>query len=504
LRHLLVALACTALACGSSGGDDSPLDSAAGDASSDDADPSCELPAYADDIVPGTPSPSLPAEAFRAANVGGSAVVCGDGYVAVVPAGGGAPRVRSDARLAGPCGGVAAVGEDRAIAVTWAGEVLLVDISVSGAPAVLDAETVASATLYDVSVIGDRAWIAAGPQGVLDYSLAGGQLTQTGSLPGASDARSAVQIGSVLLVADGYVPGDGASDGGAEIRLLSTAGAGAIDEVVGLTGMATRAIAEAGQSRAVILRPGHGFDVVTVSDSALTVAYSARVESGVPLAAVLSGDTLLVAAGSEVQRYALGADSATLVSVEERAGRGDLTAPWFRSVIALGSDYAAVTDDAVVPLVLGDAAPAPEISLERHTFSLVGDQTEALLRFANTGGAQLIIAGIEADAPFSAEIYTELATEREGCPGQYVVEPGASGLAWERYSGDDAWHTGDIRILSNDADEPELVALAEINRPLPAAGDDVDAFALLTARGNQFRLQEHLGKVILAKLYNPT
>ena len=58
-----------------------------------------------------------------------------------------------------------------------------------------------------------------------------------------------------------------------------------------------------------------------------------------------------------------------------------------------------------------------------------GVVTDELIHHYETiarGGAPLIITGAEADAPFSAEVYADLATEREGCPGQFVVEPDRS------------------------------------------------------------------------------
>ncbi len=467
----------------------------------------CQLPTYADDIVLREKDRvALPNKAYRAVTIGQHTLVCGKGYLAAVKLGETIATL-TDPRFDGPCA-VASNAQDKAAVVTRSGDLFLVTLDASGRPQVLDHAGTADATFHDVAIAEGRVWVAAGKLGVLGYSFDKDRLGDEKALPAARDARSVLPLGASLLVADGFVAGvKSESDetrytgGGAEIRLLSLADGGEIAKLEGLKGMATRVIGTA--ERAIVLRPGHGFDVLEIGDSAISLAYSHKVEQGFPVDALLDGEMLLIAAGSRLQRYALSAKSARWVSTEDRPSPGQLDGPWFRALSRVGTEVVAITDDAVIPLELGAGLPGPEIDIEQQAFSLSSDQKEALFKVGNIGNQTLIISSVTADAPFSAAVYADLAVERKGCPGHYLVEPGEVFLAWERYGGDASWQTAAIRIASNDADEPELKALAEIHRQTAKVGDLAEDFELLAVGGASFRLAQHRRKVILAKLYNP-
>lgn len=467
----------------------------------------CAAPVYPDDLILETAAGvALSASAFSATRADSAVLVCGDGYLLAKNVSG-ATTTLTDARLQGRCGGVAAGAVAGAIAdvivVTWSGEIVLARLDLQGAaPAlsVVDSASRANVVLYDVVVAGDTAWIAAGGSGVLGYSLAGGALTETTQLTGARDARGLAVVDSSLLVADGYVAGDVATGGGAEIRLLATDNQ-VRGEITGLSGMAMRVLL--GGSRAVVLRPGFGFDVVEVSATTLSLAYSALMTTGIPIHGSLEGSELLVAAGSQLQRYELGASEAVLVSVEERPDRGQLVGSWFQAVVRTGDGIDVLMDDELVPLRLGDGTAAPNATSEQYTFQIPNGEPEALMRFGNRGMEPLIVTGVSVSPPFSTEIYAELATPKDGCPGQFVVAPGDDVLAWNRYQGvAGAWHQESFQLVSNDPDGP-LLAMSETNRPQAGTGDSVEDFSFLSVDGDRFVLSRQLGKVVLAKLYNP-
>jgi len=477
-------------------GDDAGSESDAssdGQAEEESGSQACEIPSYPDDIVLGDAEP-LDGAADRMAAMGDRAVICGDGFVALRTASG--TQTTTDPSLAGVCAGIAFTQDERIVVAHRSGQVTLLRVD-ADTPQIVG-QTQTAGTLHDVAAEGNVVWVAAGSQGVLSFAVEADGFTVPQPLAGATDARGLSVVEGRLLVADGYTAGEA---GAAHIRLLDTGGGGVVAELEQSLAVATRVVVS--QGRAVVLVPGAGFAVVEVGADSLTLAYTTHVEHGHPVDVAFQGDTLLLASVSHLQRYALGDSEASPVSVQLRSGADSLSATGIRSVARLGEQWLAVAGDTLVEVELGDGIPAPEIAVDSSTFSLFESEAEALFPFRNIGTEDLIYTSASAESPFSAEPYAELATEVEGCPGQYIVEPGSTGLSWVRYEGDDESHAGSIVVTSNDADQSEFEGQIEINRVVPAVGTAVEDFVMPTVDGDRFRLSDHLGKVVLVKLYNP-
>ncbi|MCA9664141.1 MAG: hypothetical protein KC503_01090 [Myxococcales bacterium] len=489
-----------------SDGDARTSDGSAADSDGSGSDAgACTVPSYADDIVLDTArAVSLPSVAAGAASGATHAFVCGQGYLAAVTPGA-PPIVLQDALLSTPC--AVAAGGQRVLVATRAGALLALRFD-GAALSVIGSNPSAATTLYDVAINGDDVWLAAGSDGVLSLSLAGDALSTPVSLAGAHDARGVVRTGTGdLLVADGAAPGEQSAGGGAQIRLLSTgAGGGSKAELVELPGIATRALVQG--DRAVVLRPGYGFDVLDLAAGALTLRYSTPMAIGLPFDALLEGDTLLVAAGSALVRYALGQSAATRVSLQGRADSGALDSRWYRAVARAGSgpsaSRVALAGETLIPFSLGAGDVAPDIALEQATVTLVGGQREALFRILNIGSAPLVVTGVSADAPFSVEVDNQVSPPRPGCATQTVVAPGSAIVAWHRTSDTSEQVVAPLRLVSNDPDEPTLTVQGEANRPTIKVGDSVEDFALLSVDGRRFVSSDRRGKALLLKLYNKT
>ncbi|MEM6991917.1 MAG: hypothetical protein AAF721_15520 [Myxococcota bacterium] len=461
----------------------------------------CEIPAYEDDIVLRFDDASvLPGEAHRIVALGEGTIACGDGFFAHAGAVGASPSVLQAPELAGHCTGLSALEDGRALVATAQGRVSL--IGTDGEPTILSSGGDGTTRFYDVVGTTSEAWVAAGTQGVLHFSIADDTFTAAAPTPGAVDARGLALAESALVVADGYRLGDieDPTVGGAVVQLLDAAGGGSLAEVVTGPGIASRAMITGG--RAVVLRPGYGFDVLELGADSLSLQYSMPVGEAI-LDAAFDSDDMIAAAGSRLLRFTLGDDEAVMVSSEDRPDGGDVLAPWFRSVVRTDTGFAAGLGEALAPLDVGAGDPSPEISPEAHTFTMSADQTEALFSFDNLGDSPLIVTGIEVEAPFTAEIAADLNPPREGCADQFEVAPGGKLLFFVRAEGVSDHTPRTIRFLSNDADEPELAGTVEIMRPVPEPGDPGEDFHLLDVNGDDFDFSAQLGKVVLAKLYNP-
>ena len=421
---------------------------------------------------------------------GGESVVLVDDSKASVVAG---PHLKD-------CRGLAA-SDTRAVAVSESGQITLFSLDTSATPLTeLDTVARASTSFYGVTLSADTALVASGSAGVVAYGLSGDKLAETGVWTAPKNARSVASVGATAVVFDEFEKGK--ESAGGTLHLLDSSGQ-PLDSVTGLLGLAGRLLVDG--SRVVALRPGVGFDVLEVGATKLTQSYTMAFAHGSPQGAALSGDDLVIASGSQLLRFRLSTTDASLTSIEQRPGRGKLDGDYFVDVVRTGSGaWQAVTSRQLLGLTLGAGKAAPHFIADAYAHVIPSGEPEALIRLTNVGSEQLIVTGVSAPAPITPEIYADTATAVDGCPDQFLVEPGKPFLIFQRYSGSAAGiQQSLISIASNDPDGP-LEIVGETNRPVPAVGEALEAFELPTVRGTTIRSQDYLGKVWLAKLYNPT
>ncbi|MEM6294197.1 MAG: hypothetical protein AAGA54_23155 [Myxococcota bacterium] len=440
---------------------------------------------------------SLPAEVQRSTARGeGGALLCGAGFVARADAG--ELDVLDVPGLTGTCTGLADLGGGQAVATSDAGDLVWVDLA---AGAVLDGRTEPH-PLFDVVAAKGAVWLAAGTEGVLSVPLVEGQLGAAQVVPGADDARGLLTTDAGLLVADGYVLGDieDPTVGGARYRLLDADGGGAQAELVEGPGFAQRLVAASG--RIFGIRPGHGLDELSVSGGRVSLASSLQVDEGI-LEVASDGDVLLAAAGSALLRLSTTEDGLAWVARDVRPDRGAVDGAWIRTVAHVDGAFMAGHGGRWAPVDTMAAQVAPEVSVEAFTFTMTEGQTEALFGLDNLGTAPLRVTDVMADAPFSAEVAADINPPTQGCPDEFLVPPGGRLLFWLRHDDSEPVSEGTLRILSNDPDQPTYVASVERGRPPAQVGDAVEPFRVLTVDGRDFDSRDQLGKVVLAKLYNP-
>lgn len=492
-------LASLASACG---GDDGPSGSGSGGAGGSAGaagSSACTPPSHEDDLALDlNDATSVPADVRAAIAIGDRVLLCGGDSVVLVD--GGKTSAVKGAHLK-DCRGLAASGESRAVAVTESGQITLFALDTSATPLTeLDTLARANTSFFDVSVSAATALVASGTSGVVAYGLAGDKLAETAVWTTPRNARSVAYVGNTALVFDEFEAGKEAA--GSTLRLLDPTG-NSLDSVSGLLGLAGPLVVDG--TRVVALRPGAGFDVLEVGAAKLTQAYSTSFPHGSAAGAALAGDDLVVASGSQLLRFTLSATDAKLASIQQRPGRGKLDGDYFVDVVRTASgQYRAVTTSQLLKLTLGNGEPSPHLIADAYTHVIPSGETEALVRLTNSGNAELVVTGVSAAAPFTPEVYADLATPRDGCPGQYLVGPDKAFLIFQRYSGAAGeTHESKIQIASNDPETPFTI-VGETNRPLPAVGEAVPNFELPAVRGGRIRSQDFLGKVWLAKLYNPT
>ncbi len=458
----------------------------------------CDDASYVDVLTPrwddGT---ALPGEAHRsAARAEGGTVLCGTGFVALATPD--ALTMLDVPGLTGTCTGLADLGGGEALATSDAGALAWVDLS---AQTVLETRT-EPGPLFDVAVADGTAYLAAGTAGVVSVALAEDALGPSQPVPGAEEARGLASTDAGLLVADGYVLGDieDPSVGGARYRLLDPDGSGVQAELVEGPGFAQRIVLAGG--RVFGIRPGHGLDELSMGAGRLSLASSLEVDEGI-LELAGDGDVLLAAAGSALLRLSAGDDGLAWVARDARPDRGAVDGGWVRTVAFADGTFLAGHGPqwSLVDVAAEDVAP--EVSVEAYTFTMTQGQTEALFGLDNVGTAPLRVAGVTADAPFFAEIAADINPPTAGCPDEFLVPPGGRLLFWLRHDDSEPVSEGTLRILSNDPDQPEFTATVERGRPPAEVGDAVEPFRVLTVDGRDFDVRQQLGKVVLAKLYNP-
>ncbi len=488
----------------SCGGDDGPNGGSGGAAGSAGAggaggSGACTAQSHDDDIVLDLAGATgVPVVVRQAIAVGDRVLLCGGESVVLVDS-------SKASVVAGPhlkdCRGLAVSGETRAVMVSESGQITLFSLDTSATPLTeLDTVARASTSFYGVTLSADTALVAGGSAGVIAYSVSGDKLAESGVWTAPKNARSVASVGTSAVVFDEFEKGK--ESAGGTLHLLDSTGQ-ALDSVTGLLGLAGRLLVDG--TRVVALRPGAGFDVLEVGATKLTQSYTTAFAHGSPQGAALSGDDLVIASGSQLLRFTLSSTDASLTSIEQRPARGELDGDYFVDVVRTGSGaWQAVTSRQLVALTLGAGKAAPHFIADAYAHVIPSGQPEALIRLTNVGSEQLIVTGVSAPAPIMPEIYADTATAVDGCPDQFSVEPGKPFLIFQRYSGSAAGiQQSLISIASNDPNGP-LEIVGETNRPVPAVGEALEAFELPTVRGTTIRSQDYLGKVWLAKLYNPT
>ena len=459
------------------GDDDDAPDAAMEDAPLGECLP---VPSFADDLLlDADAAATMTGDVYRLAAAGKAVIACGDDYVGSLV-------------LDAPCRALAIRGTDRVVAGTRDGALLLLSLD-GNAIALLDTLPAVAARIYDVHVTGDRVLVAAGVDGVLEVSIAGDALAAGGSFGATGDARGLAAVGDDILVADGAFG----------LRMLDGATGAEIDTVAPL-GVSYRVVVDG--SRALLMRGAHGFDIIDVQATSLTVAASMKT-LGAANDGYLTGQDVFVIEGSTLGRYRAGAAAITAVSVEDRPGSGQLVAPWFRAIAAAGGTLHVGLGRDVVPVLAGDGAPSPELAVSLTSTFLSadpGDLDNTVLVAANIGSADLVLIGAETATPFGATIPDQSQLQRRpNCPGQWIVPADTLFQVESDFRADDASTVvRALTIHTNDADEADFEVTLEGNRPAPAPGTASVDFALLTLDAERYQLSDHLGEVVFVKLFN--
>jgi peroxiredoxin len=398
-------------------------------------------------------------------------VACGDGFLDVV--GGGSVQ------LGGTCSAIATDGDLAIVGLRGSG-VALVDLT---GPSVLGTADVGD--VRGVAIRGAQAWAAASAAGVVALDTSSG-LSSSGAIGQIADARGVAIDDDGLWVAAG--------DAG--VALLDPANG----STIATAETDSRALGvRATEEGVIVLRGVFGWDVFAASGSTLARSASHETTGAVFDATVHDGEVVTAEVHALVRHASVGP------RFEERPRFGDLEAPWLRSVASTGDELFVALGDEVVPVDVAATSEAPDIMVDATTAYMWGDageRLEVLVVVDNLGDAPLVVGSIDADAPFAVEVQ-DGAEPKDGCPGAYEVEAGGSMLLAISYTPDDtSLVTGEITLHTNDPDEPRLVLAVDGNRGEPEIGDQALDFELVTIDGELFRLSDHLGKVVLVKMFN--
>lgn len=460
------------------GGDDSDpvattvfTTTAPGDAGDDSSGDRCLGDVFDDDFVARRSDATSLAghvEALASSSVG--VVACGEGFVEVV--GGGSVD------LAGTCTSIAAV-DDTAIVGTRDGSVVVVDLS---GPSIVGSTQVGQ-RVYGVAYDGTSAWAAAGTAGVIAIGVSGAP-SNDGTIGAFTDARGVARGPDGLWVAAG--------DEG--VALIDASSGTSI-------GTATADFAALGvrvvDGGAIVLNGVNGWDRFSAGGGISREATNGT--TGSVLDAVEHDGDLFTAEVHALARHTGGA-----VRFEERESFGELVAPWYRAVVSHGGELFAAAGDELIPIEVTDTVDAPDLMVDATTVYMwgdPGDELESLVVIENLGDEPLVLGDVEADTMLNVSFQDADAVD--GCPDAVSVAPGESILLSVKSTPDStSLATGEIRLFTNDPDEPELVLTVDVNRGEPEIGSAAIDFELLTIYGERVRLSDHAGKVALVKLFN--
>ena len=458
-----------------------PLSSTAGDDGQSDDGPTdvCLGDAQPDALALETDKGmDLSGQAIALASSMRGVVACGEGFLDLVDTD---ADTLGNTDIDGTCTAIAIDGE-MALVGTAQGTVIAVDLT---GPLVLGIADV-GAKVHGVAAADGTVYVAAGSAGVQKLTLSTGSLTPAGTIGSFTDARGVALGDDGLWIAAG-------ADG---VALHDASGAAKQSFTTDSPALGVRAV----EGGVAVLRGVYGWDYVDANG-----VVSSWETTGLVLDAIALDGEVITVDGHALVRHPDLADADATRVFEERPEFSDAEGAWLRAAIAHGDGVFAALGDELVPLATDDVEPSPDIMVDASTMYLwgaAGSPVEGLFVVENHGDAELVIGGVEIDAPFEIAIDGEV-EEVDGCPGSAIVAPGGTLLVKISYTpADEALVSGEFRIRSNDPDEPELVLGIDGNRPAPAIGSKAADFELLTTDGERFRLSEHLGRVILVKMFN--
>jgi peroxiredoxin len=225
------------------------------------------------------------------------------------------------------------------------------------------------------------------------------------------------------------------------------------------------------------------------------------------LDAAWTGDEVLTVEGHAVVRHDVSGNSPERVSVERRPATTDMAASWLRAIATNDGDALVVADDAgAMPLQLRTPAAAPDVVVDVPSVAMwadPGSSTEAIYLVSNEGTAPLHLRGVATASPFSASVDAEGLEASSQCPGQHVLEPGATAVLELGFTPDDPAAVEDTLVIeTDDPDEPAIEIALDGNRPAPAIGEPAPDFSLLSLDGHRVRLSDHRERVVFLKLFN--
>ena len=411
------------------------------------------------------------AEAIASSTAG--IVACGAGFLEIV---GG-----SSTDLDGTCTAMVVV-DDVAIVALLSGDILAVDLN---GPSVTSSVSVGGSA-HGVATDGTTVWAAAGTDGVVTLTLSGSSLLADGTLGSIGDARGVALDDAGLWVAAGK--------GG--VALLDPSSGASLGTAATESGaLGVRATSQG----AVVLRGVKGWDLFTASSGSIELS-SSHTTTGAVLDATERDGELVTA-----EVHALVRHSDAGMRQQERPHFGALDAGWFRAVTTHDGELFAAIGDEVVAVDVKATTAAPDVMVDGTTVYMWGDageRLESLVVIENLGDAPLVVGDIEADAPFEFEVQ-DGGDPVDGCPDAVEIPAGGSLLFAVSYTPDnESLVSGEITLHTNDPDEPELVLTIDGNRGEPVVGSEAVDFDLLTIYGERFRLSDHLGKVVLVKMFN--
>lgn len=409
-------------------------------------------------------------EALASSSLG--VVACGEGFVEVV--GGGSLD------FAGTCTSIAVV-DTTAVVGTRDGAVVVVDLS---GPAIVGSLQVGE-RVHGVAFDGTSAWAAAGSAGViaLGVSVSGSGPSDGGEIGAFADARGVALGPDGLWVAAGV-------DG---VALVDATSATSITLETDFDALGVRLV----DGGAVVLSGVNGWDRYTAGSS--LTRDGGNTTTGSVLDATVHDGELITAEVHTLARHTSGAPR-----LEERESFGELVAPWYRAVVSHDGELFAAAGDELIPIDVASVSDAPDVMVDATTVYMWGDpgnELESLVVIENKGDEPLVLGDIEADAQLDVAFQDGDAVD--GCPNAVSVPAGGTVLLSVKNTPDTAaLVTGEIRLFTNDPDEPELVLSVDVNRGEPEIGSDAVDFELLTIYGERVRLSDHAGKVALVKLFN--
>lgn len=442
------------------GGDDASTDRCLGDVFEDD------FVARRDDAT------ALGGHIEALASSDAGVVACGEGFVEVVGVG--------SLDLAGTCTSLAAAGTT-AIVGTREGSVSVVDLA---GPTIVGSLQLGD-RVHGVAYDGSNAWAAAGSDGVVAIGVASGGPTNDGALGAFADARGVAHGPEGLWVAAG-------TQG---IALIDAAtGASLGTAMTDFESLGVRATDDG----AIVLLGVNGWERYAAGGGGIAREDGDATTGAVLDATMHAGDLVTAEVHTLVRR------SGGARRFEERASFDELVAPWYRAVVSHDGELLAAAGDEIIPVDVRASSDAPDLMVDATTVYMWGDAgepLESLVVIENAGDEPLVLGEVEADAML--DVSFQDGDPVDGCPDAVAVAPGGSVLLSVKTTPDStALATGEIRISSNDPDEPELRLSVDVNRGEPELGSDAVDFELLTIYGERVRLSDHAGKVVLVKMFN--